>query len=343
MLAVLLAILVAPLNSQTTPAPATLILRAVDADTGGAVVLTAAELYVDVWGGDEPVKLSVRGDEVSVQLGRDQLCVWAPVWCRDQSVTGRITVRADGYAAIASDLFPWIGSHEQGAQFGIALDHPTTVRFPGNGARRVRPGAVQSLTLRFRRPLARELRVVDTAGRPIPDASVTVTETHARSNHCGVPEGPRRFEGRTTVDGIVKLPGDDVEWTVSVGKQHHQFVPRRVGPGKCVTDIQGRLPAGTTTAVLRRLHRRPLDLQFRNRDGSPAVVEVNAMPGACDCCGACSGPLGKTDAEGRFVKTDFYPDEWSEIFVNGATPGERRWSIDPRRERWTGTKRVVFE
>src|SRR5688500_18454921 len=96
-------------DTQTSREPATLILRAVDTDSGRPVPLAAAELYVDVWGGDDPIPLTPRGNEVRVPLGRYWLCAQVPVFCMEMYVAGRITIRARGYAALASDRFTWTG------------------------------------------------------------------------------------------------------------------------------------------------------------------------------------------------------------------------------------------
>jgi hypothetical protein len=311
--------------------PAALVVRAVDAESGNPVNLSSAEIYVDVWGTGETYRLKTRGNEVDIPLGVDAPCRLDKGWC-DGAFTfeGRITLRADGYEPIASDQFQWLKA-------GV---DDTRIRFPGPVLRTIRPGTRQSLTLTFRRAGTRVLRFVNRHDRPVAGVRVTVRELLARTNHCGAPEGVTLLERTTGPSGILELPAAQTEFAVTAHKPHHVVVGARSPNGD---GVDGRFESPENRIVLRPLVRRPLNLRFLKTDGSPAgEIEIFASSALC-ACGLCDGPLGKADAAGQFVKTDFYPEEFASVYIGGPAPPDRQWEIDPRKERWRGTKVVTLK
>ena len=306
------------------PVPATLVIYAVDPVAGTAVNLSAAEIYVDPWGGGETYKVQPRGSEVRIPLDARWPCSQDPAWCSWHDLDARITLRADGYEHIRSDHFPWLnGSGDT-----------TVLRFPEGLERRIEPGKVMTLTVPFRRPTARRLRVIDAAGHPITDAGIMIRELLSLSNHCGGPEGTTVFEGKTDSGGQVVLPPGQVEFWVRVLKPHHVVVPT---PRYDLDWIIGRFDAPESRIVLRPMVRRALDLEFRNADGAPASVKVWAIGTGC----GAAGLLGTSDVNGRLSIADFYPEEITHLYVG--ENGNWRWDLDPRKEQWQGRRVVTLK
>jgi hypothetical protein len=319
--------------------PAALIITAVDAETREPVPLTAVELYIDPWGGGETYQLKPHGSEVRVPVDDGWLCATHNSWCAyNGPLDARITLRAGGYEAISSDHFSWPRPGPKppapaGANPNSPGGAPAKIRFPGPLLRTMWPGVVQRLTVPFRRPRPRVLRIVDPAGTPIAGTPVSIRELLARTNHCGATEGTELSTASTGPGGEVPLPSGQLEFSIGIHKPHHVVHPRyRIYP----TELDGRFDEPETVITLKPLTRRPLRLAFRNADGSPAQVEVKGIPRW-----SCSGPpwpVGKSGADGRLSVDEFYPDEFSELFV-----GEGRWVLDPRKESWAGRRVVTLK
>lgn len=306
------------------PASTTLVIYAVDPVAGTAVNLSSAELYIDPWGGGETYKVQPRGSEVRIPLDVRWPCSQDSGWCSGHVLDARITLRADGYEHVRSDHFPWLRGSGDAA----------VVRFGGGLERRIESGKVVTLTVPFRRPTARRLRVVDSAGNAITDARIMIRELLSQTNHCGWPEGTTAFEGKADSDGRVALPPGQVEFWVRVSKPHHVVVPT---PRYDLNWITGRFDALESRIVLRPMRRRPLHLEFRNSDGTPAVVDVEATGMGC----GAPGLLGRSGPDGRFSLAEFYPEDVVSVFVRGN--GQWRWSLDPRTEQWKGRRVITLK
>lgn len=325
--AVLLAGVDSHAQGTQRPAPTTLVIYAVDPVAGTAVKLSRAEVYVDVWGSGETYSLQPDGNAVRVPLQPGWQCSIDAGWCGGLfHFGGRITLRADGYEAVASDHFEWLkGPGDR-----------TSIRFPGGRTVPIAGGRTEVVTIPLRRPIARQLRIVDRAGRPVSDAKITIRETLARTNHCGVPEGETLFEGPVGADGGVPLPEGQREFSVSVWKPHFAYVPRT----PYVSDwLDGRFDSPDAVITIEKMERRTLQLEVRHSDGTPAVVRLmGSWAAGCMFSGV---PIGKTDQRGRLTLEEFYPEEFSNIGVE--VPGGATWLFDPRKERWSGFRVITLK
>src|SRR6187402_1137716 len=157
------------------PPPRTeLLIRAVD-ETGAPVRLTRADVYLGSWGGGTVAPISRNGSTVRIGLDRATACSLEPALCANHQVfSARLLLAAEGLAPISSDLFEWM--KEPASPNDPAP--PITIRFPGAAPLRVSAGTRRDVTLRFRRPQARTLRLVDRGSKPVADARVTVKNFH---------------------------------------------------------------------------------------------------------------------------------------------------------------------
>lgn len=311
-------------SSSAQRAPSTwLVIYGVDPVSGTAVDLAAAEIYVDVWGHGETYQLKPVGNAVRIPLDPGWQCTVDPGWCDGRfRFDARITIRGEGYEAVASDHFRWLTTARDKLQ----------IQFPGGRTVRIVTGATQVVTIPLRRPIARRLRLVDAAGTPVTDATITIRGLLARTNHCAFPEGEQLFHGPPAADGTVPLPQGQREFSIGVRKPHHRFHPKpRHGW------IDGRFDAPETTITIEPMEKRRLELELRHADGRPALAQV--VGNWAEGCMYSSVPIGETDQRGRLTTEEFYPEEFSDVGVESAAA--RLWLFDPRKEKWSG-RRVFY-
>jgi hypothetical protein len=83
--------------------------------------------------------------------------------------------------------------------------------------------------------------------------------------------------------------------------------------------------------MLHAYQRSPLKMQVSSA-GKPAANKV--LTGCLAyCCGACCGKLGTTDAQGMIRVSDFYPEEWDQLYFylnpEAGDPGPILWKGQP--------------
>jgi hypothetical protein len=311
-----------------------LIVRAVD-EAGRPVRLTRADLYFDVWGGNEVTPLPHSGNVVRIGLDRSAACALEPQLCAiHPAFSARILLEAENLAPVSSDLFDWMSQAAQTTRLP-----PVEIRFPGAVPLRFTPGTRRDVTIRFRAKQPRRLRVVDRAGAPVVGARVSVMNLFAATNHMGMFEGDAILDERPTdARGEVEVPDGDITYGVQIGKPHWSIEKPR--PGSWPDQIAQRIDVWPLTVVMRRHARLPLLLRFV-RDGDPvAGLAVSAC--VAPCGGACCGPIGTTDAAGNLTVRDFHPEEYDRVFVPlPADPYRSVWEIDPRRLRQPARRMTV--
>ena len=329
------AILVVAIRSALLPEqPQTsLVIRAVD-EGGRPVRLTRADVYFDVWGGNEVTHLPHAATSVRIGLDRESACRLEPALCANHpTFAARILVEAEGVAPVSSDLFDWMVAPAP------ALAQSVRIRFPGAAPLVVKRGQDRDVTIRFRARRPRTLRVVDGEAHPIEGVRVSVWNLFADSNHMGAFEGDVLLDDAATDStGTVAIPDGDIAYGLRLGKPHWEIVrPRsRFWPDQIVRRIDG----DSLSVIMRRHARVPLRLKFE-RAGAPAAgVAVSAC--VTPCSGACCAPIGTTDASGALSIDDFYPEEFDRIFVPLKDDSyEAIWEIDPRTIRNSRERRLV--
>jgi hypothetical protein len=321
-IAVVLTLAAAPQSA----APTELVIRAVD-ESGQPARLTRADVYFDDWGGGEPTHLRHRTSFVRIGLDRASVCAVEPSLCANHpTFSARILLEAEGLAPISSNLFDWMTGAAD-----VPGVPPVEIRFPGAAPLRFRSGTRRDITIRFRSKQPRTLRVVDPAGAPVRDASVTVKNFFADTNHMGAVEGETLVQEQgTDAHGEVAIPDGDIVYGLHIVKAHWFIVnPKpRIWPNQ----IAQRIAGASLTVVMRPHVKHPLLLKFE-RDGRP-VADLTVSACVTPCGGACCGSIGSTDAFGNLTIRDFYPEEYDRVLVPaGEEPYKSIWEIDPRKIR----------
>ncbi len=292
----------------------TLTLDFVDQE-GSPVQVAKAELLLVAWGNTERIELdtAAHGTRLRLELEANWL---SSRWGRLRDQFGvHIYLQAPPLAAIRSERFLWPTEGDSG---------PSTIIFP-NGQRIVVPsGADATMSLRFRQPTVRRVRIVAPDGQPIPGLAFEASMFWSQSNHCGVLAGAEPLGTHTTdAGGWLQLPDGDFEYALEFAaraKYDYMFPDYRGIPWRKVTHLQH--PA--TEIVAYRYKERALEVRVRRGDqGVPGVTLLTQL---IHCCGACSGPLGQSDATGRIEVQDFQPEIYSHV-----------WLLEGDVERWRAT------
>ena len=310
-------------------------LRFVDAQRR-PVQLSKAELLLVAWGDADRLPLAVQGERLNLDL--------SPSWLRSRwprrfadLEKAYLYVQAEGYAPICSLPFHWLGSHEAPKSPGLVL---VTIDFRQGVPARLHEGEYAERTIVLHRPRTRRVTLVGDDGKPLAGVRGSVYMFWSASNHCGFLSGAEPL-GTFVSDeaGQFTVPDGDFQYALVLQDRRSVF---RAPPGPGVTTIIQNLvsPTGAqastlisflhppnTTFGVHQFARRPLVVRVL-RDGKP-LPQVTLMGSIANCCGACSGPLGTSDAEGRIVVEDFYPEELDELFICGPDDG-RVWRLSPR-------------
>ncbi len=325
-----------PADSQ--PASATeLGLRFVDSQHG-PVQVSKAELLLVAWGDTGRLTLPIQGDHLHLDL--------SPSWLRSRwprrfpdLMRAYLYIEAQGYAPIRSQPFLWLGSRagDRGRDAGSV-----TISFRQGRPAILREGERAERTITFGRPTPRRVSLVGADGRPLGGVRVSAYMFWSASNHCGVLSGADSLGEYVSDDaGQLTLPDGDFEYALVLDEQRSVF---RMLPALGVTAVIRHLgsPIGVdyrstlisflqppnNTFCIHRFARRSLHARIL-REGRP-ISQVTLMCSLADCgCGACSGPLATSDAEGRITVEDFYPEEIEELFICGPD-GKRIWQMSRR-------------
>lgn len=273
------------------------------------VVIEKAELHLAGWGWAETMPLAIEeGNSVRVSFDSPR--------ARAERVDGyenvesvQLYIQARHLAPVMSEPFEWVGSRLGGAS--------TTVDFRNGQSVVVAAGDSKTLTVRLRYPRSRALRFLDEAGLPVRDLEVEVSRFLGNSNHCGFPAGEPLRSGKTDDTGTFAVPDGDFRYAVELPGwgQGFDFVsPPQESSIRPMVYSTMLLTAPETVIRLRRF--KPIRLSLRLFVGDKPAGGVVVSDGTnCGVCGACWGGLGETDAEGRLVVEDFYPDESDGICI----------------------------
>ena len=287
-------------------------LHAVGPD-GHPVDVEMAQVLLVAWGGTRVVDLPVYGDLVFVDLSHSWL---ASQWPRDHDTAGAyLFLAARGLAPVRSDRFQWIGAY--GETPGETASR-AEIRFPGNGAVTVEPGAAEDLSVRLRRPMERRLRLVDGDGQPMAGLGVSLSMFWSRSNHCGALASARHHPlGHAVSDAEGRVPVPDGDFELAL-----EFDPGPYWPDHPdATDylpptIITRLTAEETTLIFHRFEPRQYEVRITRRGQHARDVQLVGCVARCPC-GACCGSLASVDqGVARLGAAEpFYPEATREILV----------------------------
>jgi hypothetical protein len=262
---------------------------------GQSVQLSRADLYLDVWGSGELMRLTRQNGGATIPTTHSQICRQGFAHgCPDRfTMPSRLVLAADGYAPVTRYL---------------------TLAEGESGAFRV-----------FFRPVVeRAIQVVDEAGAGIAGVALSGKVLFAESNHCGAVEGEDLFNATTDRTGRVRIPDADGEIAVEFSGLEHFSLQKRSQIS--ATRFVFVPSEATTSVVIHRFEKRPLQLQF-NRDGSPAAGLSVTGTLANAGCGSVEQPF-QANARGEIRIDDFYPEEFTSLAVRDAS-GKVIWEARP--------------
>lgn len=296
------------------------------------VVLKKAKLLMGWWGhtADVDLRSTVENSELVVSVP-----ITDEVWRDLTNITygpdfAFIYLEFQDFVPVRSDSFEWrapsvpnapITEERSADQFTIKLPGAESATFAAN--------ETFELNLPVRLPSAapKQLRFIDDAGQPVTDIKVSGGMFWSNSNHCGVVAGYERyFENATpAADGTLVVPDADVEYAFGLDLDGRGLIvdpkPDYYGD-TLMTHIE-------SSPLVVRIHRfpRPSFKMHVTQDGkSVAGVQVTAT--VARACGAASGLLGTTDADGLIQIDDFAPERFEAICINDQA-GQMLWSSAP--------------
>lgn len=275
---------------------------------GEPVPIRYAELLLVAWGDAQRIKLPAVRNVLALDLSPAWL---ASRWSRMVDMESvSIHIQADGYTAILSEPFAWLGSGTLGGAVGV---QETTVDFRQGSTLTLHAGESGELLVTLRTAGRRRLRFVDEEGLPAAGMKVKVSMFWSSSNHCGFLGGADPlFQGPTDEDGAAVVADGDFPYAVEL--ETDGFILRDPPDPFFRKRFVAPLSSLPTTFVVHRFAKRPLSMRV-TRQGRP-VVQAILMTVLADCwCAACGGPLGATDQEGRIELQDFYPEQYQEFWL----------------------------
>lgn len=281
------------------------------------VRLNNAQLLLAWWGDTQEVPLAYRYEAgelvVTVPLDRE---VWTSLGAMQPPHFAYVYLEFDDFVRVQSERFYWLGGSAPAAA-PVNWETVTVVqfRFRSGLSIDIRSGERREVSLRVRRPVSKQVRVLDDLGRPFSEITVDGGMFWSRNNHCGVPAGlkPLFANRRPSPDGILPVPDGDVEYGFHIRGAAHASV---VEPAS--TDRSFFTAVIDTPELLVRIRRHqkvPLNVRVSIAGRPAAGVVVGAsVPAAC---GVGTGPLGRTDDRGVLRVPDFYPEEFEAICIGG--------------------------
>lgn len=297
-------------------------------------------------GGTGGLKLAI-GEPLVLPLDTEWLRSRWPERFQDMSAV-YLYFKADGYTAIRSEKFLWIGSH--GPPFGPRVNE-AEITFIGRKPVIVTEGQSAEIEVVFRRPKERFLRLIDDEGKPVPGVKISSYMYWSDENHCGGLSGADPIgSSESDQDGRVAIPDGDFQYAFVFEKRLYVLNEPDAWPylpPRLIT----YLSKPETTLKMRRWQQRPLEMVVTANAKPAAGLIVGGCLAGCSC-GACCGQLAqrsldkttrtKTDGNGKFQMTDFYPEEFERVYLLSAEDKEI-WAEDPRKWPSTGVIHVELK
>ena len=294
-------------------------LEFVDTD-GTPVQVAKAELLLSAWGMEaERVELETSPDGLSLELEPEWLrSRWPPGWPSPPGgrplafrVGAHLYLQAPPLAAIQSDRFQWPGGVPGDS---VDPDRRTTITFPRGQEAVVPQGQHVRMTLVFRPRAPRRVRFVDPRGRPWSDFRFHTSMFWSDDNHCAVVTGSESLGSHVTdAAGWSELPDGEFVYALGI-RWPHMYAGRSLEDSRTPQRLIARLTDPGSAVVVRELKVRPLEVRVRLGGKPAAGLHLRARGAFCGC-GACDGPVGTTDGNGRIRREDFRPDSHDEIWL----------------------------
>lgn len=304
-------------------------------DHTGPVRLKKAQLLLAWWGSTEEVPLRhryVAGElVVTVPLGSEVLSSLDAAPPPDFAY---VYLEFDGFVPVRSEQFHWLGGTMRPDPPG-KWEKVTAVqfRFRGGPTVRVPEGQRREVSLQARRPVSKQVRFVDTRGRPFTGITVDGGAFWSNANHCGYPGGqiPLFTKRRPDAHGILPVPDGDFEYGFRVEGNHHASIIG--GEDHDPTFLTAFIDEPELLVRIKRHRRVPLNVRV-SIGGTPAAGVIVGGSRRWGCMNA-TGPFGRTDDRGVLRVPDFYPEEYEGICIGGPD-GRPVWSVgDPKRGDFT--------
>jgi hypothetical protein len=294
---------------------------------GEPIKISRAELLLVAWGAPGGrLELNADGDLLRMDLSPDWLRSRWPDRFADME-KAYVYVQAAGYAPIRSEPFLWLGSHDvgpHGEQYGQRVAE-TKIDFRRGRSVTVREEEKAELDVVLRKPAQRRLRFLNGSGEPVANLKIDVKMFWSESNHCGGLAGADLLvHGVTGSKGDLNVPDGDFQYVFEIEDPHVVFdypesddYPRRV-----IMYLHDQ----STTLRAHHFERSPLLLDVLSDQGQlPGAVLYGNLSG-CPC-GACYGVMATSDGQGQIRIRDFYPEEYSELWL--CVDEREVWTIDP--------------
>ena len=149
----------------------------------------------------------------------------------------------------------------------------------------------------------------------------------SRQNHCGFASGIDPLtKGFTDKNGVIQLPDGEFEYLLRFPELRDAEIVGNSSQDNLQNQIIRVLKDPIVPIVIRRWQPVTIGLRF-TVDGRPmAGQQLAGFLRGCPC-GACSGTVGETDADGT-VKLELYRERYESLTIYGPG-GEIYWQIDP--------------
>jgi hypothetical protein len=276
---------------------------------GQPLPLTRADIYLDIWGDGHLTPLPRARQSVTLRLDQEWLCnAWSEICKSRMYGPARLVLQAEGYAPVTGVVY-WPGQQRPGD-----LSPATLARIELSGGRHIgiEEGSKWNYDIAFRPSAPRIVRIVDETGGPAAGIAMDAWLYFESTNHVGVIEGEQLVRGKTDANGQIAVPDVDGEVAIELQRGRYGFQqPDRVSLfRKVITPVS---TTATSTLVIHRFQKQPLNLNFVSRNGNAAGLTL----GTCIkfCGGACCGEVASTDAMGQVRIEDFYPEEIDSLYL----------------------------
>jgi len=284
-----------------------LTIRPVDIDGRRLPVEAVAELLVDNYNDREILALPTRDGSILLPRTQEWLCDQWPGGCGATAhVEARILLSASGRAVLASDPFQW-----PRASRGTPASLPEVEFSLAPAPVTVTDG---TLLVPMRPAGLRVFHVRDREGRPLGGVTLDVAIYFSTMGHCAWIRSRPLATVTTDVAGDAPIPDGDFEYHLELRTRHLAFsaAPDPHDRQTLITPLRD----GVVELIVFRPERLRIQVVEVSDPATLTLVGcIQDCPGGV--CGACCEMLAEVSAAGNVGIGDFYPEEYSEIYLGG--------------------------